>query len=247
MSNIAEVRVMNYGTFTKYKFYIHNVELDLETALKIWKKTYETFPEFHKNIIAVAQSSSYDEFSEMVLKDWNDIPDITVAEAFSQKNLEVRRLYFKAIGTTKLFAELEPVLIDTDIIKNTGIRFKADGTQYAETINDKYELYKIDGDKLFPEETSEWRLDRATIYAVRCWCSTTGREYWIYVPKNIGERKNAIEAIAWTVRLEYPISDVEAVYRQGDVVIAKVKENSVSCNPYNLTGKEYVKLLKFAS
>jgi hypothetical protein len=244
---MAKVRVMKYGTFTKYKFYVQNVELDLETALKIWKKTYESYPEFYKNIIAVSNSSQYDEFGDSVVADWDNIPDISVAEAFSQKNLEVRRLFFKAIGTTKLFAELEPVLVDTNEITQTGVRFNADGTSIETKISDKYELYKIDGAKLFPEETSEWRLERASIYAVRCWCSTTEREYWIYVPKNIGEKNKAIEAIAWTVRLEHEISDVTEIYRQGDVIVAKIKEDSVSCSPYHLTEEQYVKLLKFAS
>ena len=247
MNNITELNITKHKTYSGYRFYVQNVELDLLTALKIWKKTYESYPEFYKNIIAVANSSQYNEFGDSVVADWDNIPDISVAEAFSQKNLEVRRLFFKAIGTTKLFAELEPVLIDIALIKITGIRFKADGTQYAETINDKYELYKIDGAKLFPEETSEWRLERASIYAVRCWCSTTEREYWIYVPKNIGEKNKAIEAIAWTVRLEHEISDVTEIYRQGDVIVAKIKEDSVSCAPYHLTEEQYVKLLKFAS
>jgi len=98
---------------------------------------------------------------------------------------------------------------------------------------------------LFPEESSSWRTANATVYAVRCWCSTTGREYWIYVPRNIGQKGDALEAIAWTVQLT--ITDPEYIYRQGDVILAKYSSTSKECRPYHLTAEQYVKLLKAES
>jgi hypothetical protein len=112
-------------------------------------------------------------------------------------------------------------------------------------IHDKYELYKIKGDKLFPEEKSEWRRANADIYAVRCWCTTTEREYWIYVPRHIGEMKDAIEAIAWTFQLN--IGEPEALYRQGDIIIAEAGPKSKEVRPYHLDKATYLKLLKVQS
>lgn len=112
-------------------------------------------------------------------------------------------------------------------------------------IHDKYELYKIKGDKLFPEEKSEWRRSNADIYAVRCWCTTTAREYWIYVPRNVGEMKDAIEAIAWTFQLN--IGEPVALYRQGDIIIAEAGPDSKEVRPYHLDKATYLKLLKVQS
>ena len=120
-----------------------------------------------------------------------------------------------------------------------------DGNKYVQEIEDKYELYKIQGDKLFPEETSSWRTANATIYAVRCWCTTTGREYWIYVPRHVGEKNDAVEAIAWTAQL--CIDEPEAVYRQGDIFIAKASPKSSTCSLYHLDKAQYLYLLKAQS
>jgi len=226
-------------------FTVENYTVDVIWAAKIWKKTYKDFPEFHAAIIAPAKSSTYDEFGENMLAEWNEIPDITVTEAFSVMNIEVRRLCFKAIGVIELFKTLNPTIVHKDIIDYNNIVTDSLGNQKKVAQVDHYELYKIDGNKLFPEETSLWRTDRATIYAVRCWCTTTNREYWIYVPKAIGEKNDALEAIAWTVIVAH--TDVEYIYRQGDVIIAKLSEQSKSRMPHHLSKDEYVKLLKAAS
>jgi hypothetical protein len=232
----------------KYKdvnFTVENYAVDITWAAKLWKKTYKDFPEFHAAIIAPARTASYDEFGEDMLKEWNDIPDITISEAFSEKNVEIRRLCFKAIGVIELFKALDPELIHKDRIFYDNIITDSIGVQTKIATVDVYELYKIDGNKLFPEETSEWRTDRATIYAVRCWCTTTKREYWIYVPRIVGEKNNALEAIAWTIRLEH--TNPQYLHRQGDVIVTKLSDKSEPCSPRHLSAEEYVNLLKSAS
>ena len=231
--------------YNDVNFTVEKYAVDITWAAKIWKKTYKDFPEFHAAIIAPAKTASYDEFGEDMLKEWNDIPDITISEAFSQNNMEIRRLCFKAIGVIELFKALEPELIHSDNIGYVNLITDSVGNQTKQGTVDNYELYKIDGNKLFPEEKSEFRVKNATIYAVRCWCTTTKREYWIYVPRHIGEKNNALEAIAWTIRISH--TNILYLHRQGDVVIAKLSNKSEPCAPRNLSAKEYIKLLKSAS
>ena len=226
-------------------FTVNNQPVNVEWAARLWKKTYKDFPEFHAAIIAPARTGSYDEFGEDMLAEWNEIPDITISEAFSEKNIEIRRLCFKAIGVIELFKQLEPELVHKDRIDYDNLVTDSSGNQSKVATVDEYELYKIDGNKLFPEEKSEWRAANATIYAVRCWCTTTKREYWIYVPRFVGEKNNAIEAIAWTIRLSH--TNPMYLHRQGDVIIAKLSDKSEPCSPRNLSAEEYVKLLKSAS
>jgi hypothetical protein len=154
-------------------------------------------------------------------------------------------LYFKAIGVAEMFSELQPELVNAQTLEKPGLTWDEKDTPGSVLIRDEYELYKIKGSKLFPEESSSWRQENATVYAVRCWCSTTGREYWIYVPKWIGEKNDAIEAIAWTVQLT--ITDPVYIHRQGDVIIAKASNTSKECNPYHLNASQYKSLLISAS
>lgn len=243
-----KINIRTMENLEKYKdleFHVEGYPTTIEIALKLWKRQYTTFSEFHKNVILPSNSQDFEDFSKEVELVWNDIEDISVTEAFSQKNIEIRRLYFKAIGTTELFKDLKPELIHTDSISKPGKTYTEDGKEVDTMIKDDYELYKIDGARLFPEEKQEWRATRATIYAVRCWCSTTKREYWIYVPRTIGEKNNALNAIAWTVRLEY--SNIKSLYRQGDVFISELTEESEGVPPYHLSSEQYVTLLKAVS
>jgi hypothetical protein len=215
-----------------------------EKAEMIYKKMYENSKEDFRALMD-SQGQTMSQFADYMDSIWDSILDFTVQDAFKEPNLEIRRLYFKAIGIEKIFAELNPKRVDKQALKLRNRQWDVEGNELIVDIDDTYELYKIDGDKLFPEEKSSWRTANATIYAVRCWCTTTGREYWIYVPRHVGEKNDAIEAIAWTARL--CIENPEYIYRQGDIFIAKASEKSVQCNPYNLDKNEYLKLLKAQS
>ena len=213
--------------------------LSHDTAMRIWKTTYADFAEFHRNVI---KFDHMNDFRKHCAEIWEEIVPATVKEAFAEPNLEIRRLLFKAIGVAKIFAELDPVLIDKHTLTIENLRWDEKNVARIEHVEDTYELYRIDGKKLFPEEKSEWKTSRANIYAVRCWCTTTGREYWIYVPREVGEKNDAIEAIAWTLQIN--ISNPEKIYRQGDIIISKAgPESQVLLRPQSLTKDQYLTLL----
>lgn len=231
-------------TKSEKSYYIENIKVDENTALKYWKKVNKTIDSFFETVISNNAHPEMLEFGQYVSDKWDSIPDVTVQEAFEEKNIEVRRLFFRAIGVAEMFKELEPTLIDKQVLEKEGVSW-IDLAEIPVIMRDEYELYEIQGSKLFPEETKSWRVSNATVYAVRCWCSTTGREYWIYVPKWVGDKKDALEAIAWTVQLD--ITNPEYIYRQGDVILAKHSSTSEECKPYHLTKEQYVNLLKAES
>ena len=237
--------MMTEETKSEKNYYIENIKVDENTALKYWKKVNKTIDSFFETVISNNTHPEMLEFGQHVSDKWDSIPDITVQQAFEEKNIEVRRLFFRAIGVAKMFQELEPTLIDKQVLEKEGITWDSDNKEVTTHMRDEYELYEIQGAKLFPEESSSWRTANATVFAVRCWCSTTGREYWIYVPRNIGQKGDALEAIAWTVQLN--ITNPEYIYRQGDVILAKYSASSQECRPYHLEAKDYIKLLKAES
>ena len=236
--------MMTEETTSVKHYYIENIKVDENRALQYWKKVNKTVDAFFDTVITNNAHPEMLEFGKYVSDKWDSIPDITVQEAFEEKNIEVRRLFFRAIGVAEMFKELEPALIDKQVLEKEGVSW-VDNIEVSVAMRDEYELYEIQGHKLFPEETGSWRVANATVYAVRCWCSTTGREYWIYVPKWVGDKKDALEAIAWTVQLD--ITDPEYIYRQGDVILAKHSLTSQACRPYHLNKEQYLKLLKAES
>jgi hypothetical protein len=215
------------------------------SAERFYKKMYAEDKEGMMNMLSIIGPNMM-AFANHLNTIWDEIPELRVTEAFAENNLEIRRLFFKAIGVQNIFAKMNPELIDTQIIKFTNAQWYEDGTpKEPKVIRDKYELYKIEGKKLFPEQANTFRVENATVYAVRCWCTTTEREYWIYVPRWVGEKEDAIEAIAWTAQLN--ISEPEWIYRQGDVFIAKASAKSEFVRPYHLNKDAYLKLLKAQS
>lgn len=221
----------------------------LTEALKLWKAKYETVKHFLRDVIIHPKLQEFGDFVEEI---WETITPVSVREALIENNLERRRNMFQCIGVARLFKELDPVLLDKQTIPKIRLRWNEQNEIYEYRYADTYELYELDSTKLFPVEVDPfptWPTENA--YAVRCWCTTTFREYWIYVPHEVALNKrswektapepDAVRAIAWTIRID--ISHPERIYRQGDIIVVKESEQSKVVTPYHLTKEQYLELM----
>ena len=242
--------------YSKQKYIVNGREgYDLTTALRLWKTKYET--DFRDFVRDVTPHESLFDFRDFVESMWEEIISVTVEEALSQGNAEDRRNYFDAIGVEKLFKQLNPILRDKQVIKKKRTRWDDSNNPYEYEFEDVYELYEMPGEKLFL--TDRWGNKPNPVYAVRCWCTTTNREYWLYVPveaalgslswnkDNQDSKPDAIRAIAWTVRIDVQEENVEKIYRQGDIIVAKikdlVKDTETTFSPYHLSKENYISLM----
>jgi len=234
--------------YDKQKFIVNNqVDFSLTEALRLWKAKYPEFIDFKKDVIT---HSGLEDFGKFVESVWADIQPVTVEEALAIPNTEIRRTYFDCIGVQKLFTELKPKLRDKQVIKKKRANWNEENQENFRIFEDVYELYEIEGKKLF--EKDKWGREPNPVFAVRCWCTTTNREYWLYVNQEAAtgqrwwgdhsEKKfDAIRAIAWTIRLD--ISDPEKIYRQGDIIVAKKSKDSQEVRPYHLNKEQYLNLM----
>jgi hypothetical protein len=227
---------------------------DLTTALRLWKTKYaDDYRDFQKDVII---HESLNDFDQFVQECWEKIEPVTVEDALKVQNAEERRTYFDAIGIEKLFKSLDPKLLDRQVLKKNRTRWDDDFNEYTHTFEDVYELYQIEGSKIY--DIDRWGNLPAPVFAVRCWCTTTNREYWLYVPREaaLGDRwwhgdkgpePDAIRAIAWTVRIDVPEENVEKIYRQGDIIVAKMKDSAKptesTFRPYHLSKEQYLSLM----
>jgi hypothetical protein len=232
-------------------------EFDLTTALRLWKTKYaDDYRDFQKEVIT---HESLNDFDQFVQECWDKIEPVTVEDALKIENAEERRIYFDAIGIEKLFKSLDPKLLDRQVIKKKRAKWDDDNKEYTHEFEDVYELYEIEGNKLF--EKDRWGSSPQPVYAVRCWCTTTNREYWLYVTKEAAlgdkwwwgssdpeeKKADAVRAIAWTVRIDVPEENVERIYRQGDIIVAKIKDEAKmtesTFRPYHLSKEQYLSLM----
>lgn len=236
--------------FDQLKYNVEGQEgFPLSEALRLYKAKYPEFQDFRKDIVKV-ESPHLTAFADFVQEVWDSIQPVSVQEALAQPNNETRRVYFSCIGVQKLFAELDPKRLDRQTIVKERYGWDESNKQVLNKFQDVYELYQIDGRKMF--EADRWGGNAQPVYAVRCWCTTTHREYWIYVPAEAavgkswlseGEigRPDAIRAIAWTIRLD--ITDPQRIYRQGDIIVAEVGPKSKQVSPYHITKEQYLDLM----
>lgn len=234
--------------FSKPTYTVSGVSrFTLTEALQLWKAKYPEFIDFEKDVIT---NPALKEFGEFVQEMWNTISPVTVKNALSEENTERRRVFFDCIGTRTLFTELEPKLLDRQVINKTRIGWNDDNDPLRKEFEDVYELYQIDGSKMFDKD--RFGQEPNPVYAVRCWCTTTNREYWLYVPMEAatGQRwlssgnlpvHDAIRAIAWTIRID--IKNPEVIYRQGDIIVVKMPENPETCSERHITKEEYLNLM----
>ena len=243
------------SSYANYKYTVNNQDgFDLTTALRLWKTKYQDdIRDFFKDVITHDQLQDFGLFVEEC---WSKIEPVTVEEALKVANTEERRTYFDAIGIEKLFKGLDPKLLDKQTIKKSRTRWDDKFEEYTHEFEDVYELYQIEGSKLYTED-KRGQVPQP-IFAVRCWCTTTNREYWLYVPREAalgsswwqGDKTgepDAIRAIAWTVRIDVPEENVEKIYRQGDIIVAKMKDSAkateTTLSPYHLSKENYLSLM----
>ena len=237
--------------YKDYKYTVNGrANYSLTDALRLWKTKFDDYKDFEK---AVITSPALNDFNEFVKSVWEEINPISVEDAFKMDNTEDRRVYFDAIGIERLFKSLDPKLLDRQVIKKTRVRWDDEYTEKEHVFEDVYELYEIESSKLFKKSPDRWR-QMEDIYAVRCWCTTTNREYWLYVTRlaalgNWGDegKPDAIRAIAWTIRVDVPKDSLERIYRQGDIIVVKMKDDAKvtesSYMPYHLNKDQYLSLM----
>jgi hypothetical protein len=221
-------------------------------AVSIWKAQHQTFDKFEHMMRGNYDGTEFNDFFDVVRKAWDDAPALTVKQAFTAPNIEHRRVIFNVMGVDKLMAVLKPELIDSKTITRENLVYDSEGNSQVELLIDTYELYKIDGDRLFEGtgNANRWDRDRS-VYAVKCKDASTDREYWIYVHAEAAKNNDALEAIAWTYQMKSSVY-TNSIYRQGEVIIAKhdgVKEIGKNQwgTTYQLTKEDYLTKIKAQS
>lgn len=222
----------------------HNGEITKEEILKHLKGLYGNKDRFEERFL---QIKFYDKTEEHLRIMWlSDLEDYfrdnfeaaepySYKEAFEIKNATFRAIVFESINIVNMIEELGHELIKTEgqpMVRKTWDK-QGNFTGTVEYTN-VYETHKVYGKKL------DLRND---IYAVKCWCTSTSEEHWIWIDEKY--KDSPLEAIASTFRIhENVIPHIKELKRQGDVMLVEMKEQvDPSGNIRPLTPKEYFGLL----
>jgi len=227
-------------------FIIDNQSFDYDEGCRLAKMKYRQCPDFFpaKDI-------------------WDDIEPLKFSDIAKWENLEKRRIGMLYLGIDALVKEVNPKLLNKTTLKKNTTWINSKGVLESVNFKDTYELYKVDG-KHFTDSRNAWRRTANDCHYVKCFCSSTKREYLIWVDirsiyntkygdgasnfRDIADMEagiDAVDAIAWTITTNLPKEYIEKIIRQGDCVLIKPTEGKRLRleNPRHLTSEEYNEFL----
>jgi len=182
---------------------------------EIKKQTNNTPIEFIPNDLSIFKC---DDALDELLYIYDHVKPYTYEEAFKIENEEFQAMVFGSIDIVEMIKELGHTRIET-----AGKRVKhKDFSPAGEFLGWKeydvvYETHRVNCDKLDLEEDA---------YALRCWCTTTDKEHWLWIEDEY--KDNPLEAVASTMRVHSNIiPHIKEIKRQGDILLIETNSDIV--------------------
>ena len=153
---------------------------------------------------------------DLLVTSYDTAEPYTYAEAFKLESESFKSLVFGCIRVPEMIRELGHHRIATKGRQVRHKQYAPDGTFTGYLEYDViFETHQVDGTKLGVLEP---------IYAVRCWCTTTRDEHWLWIQDEWA--MDPIEAIAHTFQVhENLVPHIKELKRQGDVLLVELTED----------------------
>lgn len=211
----------------------------IEEGIKYLKGIYTNKERFLERYYK-PQYAYNNEFLNILLDDllskYDDAKPYTYSEAFSIKSDEYKSLVFGSIDINEMINNLGHTRINTagKQVKHKQYDTSGNFTGYKEYDN-IYETHEINGEKLGLSEK---------LYAVKCWCTSTNKEHWIWIEDKY--KNDPLEAIASTFRIhENLVPHIKELKRQGDILLVELTNDDIEPEGdiISLTSEQYFSLL----
>ena len=157
-----------------------------------------------------------DKFIKDVIDTYDKVEPFTYVEAFKIEDPQFRATVFGSIDVTEMIETLGAKRIATDG-KHVNQKVYSESGEFLgyHEFDNIYEVHEVSGEKLGLEEN---------LYALKCWCTTTNKEHWLWIEDQY--KDSPLEAVASTFRIhENLIPHIKEIKRQGDVLLVELKED----------------------
>lgn len=175
-------------------------------------------------------------FVEFLIENYENAQPFSFKESFElSETREFQALVFSSINIGEMMGELGATRYKTDGIEVKHRRYDNDGNVIGEEMyHNVYEVWEVNGEKLGINEN---------LYTVKCWCTSTNKEHWLWIEDQFKE--DPLEAIASTFRVhENVIPHIKCLKRHGDILLAEMNEEvTPEGNIVPLSKELYFKLL----
>jgi hypothetical protein len=173
---------------------------------------------------------------------WDYVEPFTYKEAFEIEDNLFKSSVFSSIDIREMINNLGANKIKVegiDLVNKSWNPYKNEFENIPYSVI--YELYQVNGEKLGIRDSSRLSI-------VKCWCTTTDEEHWLWVDSNSFSNDSPLEAIASTCVIYKSMhGHIKHIIRQGDVFIFEMNEDitpSENEETMSLPMSEYFGLLK---
>lgn len=144
---------------------------------------------------------------------YDTVEPFSFEESFKLEGREFQALVFSSINIPQMIEELGATRVKTDGIEVNHRQYDHNGNFLGlKPYHNVYETYEVNGEKLGIE---------GKLCAVKCWCTSTNKEHWLWVDEQyINDPLNAI-ASTFMVH-ENIIPHITAIKRQGDLLLTEL-------------------------
>ncbi len=216
----------------------------LNTLISILKMRHSSFQNFLTREVEREWQSQEPHFEAVLSnleRQWAKPPKYTFEDIFKIQDRNLRRHCFNYIGVSTMMEALEATRIASDGIELNYFKYDLEGNKIPFRKHNIFEVYEADVSKI--SELRRWGQEKQTVYAVKCWCTSTQNEHWLWIEE--AYKNDPLSAIASTFRIhEDVIPHIQCLKRQGDVLVCEMKKEVIpkgSIRP--LTKQEYFNLL----
>jgi hypothetical protein len=168
-------------------------------------------------------------------EDYDLVNPYTYAEAFRINSDLFRAIVFGTIRVPEMIKELghRRVAVAGQPVRHKQFSKAGEFLGYAD-YDVIFETHKVDGHKLGLA---------SPVYAIRCWCTTTENEHWLWIDSQY--KDDPLEAIARTFFVhENLIPFIKELKRQGDILLVELTSDmDPRGNMVSLSKEQYFGLL----
>ena len=157
-----------------------------------------------------------DETMNFLLDHYDEATPFSYAEAFALENQEFQSKVFGVIDIVEMITELGHERLQTagKRVKHKQYTNEGEFTGYRE-YDVVYETHQVNGEKLGLEDN---------VYALRCWCTSTDEEHWLWIEDEY--KDDPLAAVASTCRVHKSVKDqIKEIKRQGDIFLVELNDD----------------------
>lgn len=224
--------------------------MDWKNIIQIYKIKFDTFQAAQHQIKKDFDSNNA--WLEKIKSEWEQTEKFSMAELLRIENPNLRQYIFRLYDNPNELIHSSPKCrLNTAGHKMRYRQIDALGRETTLEKHNVYETYRIALNSehkplcqsLFNQEIDFNYDTDSEVFAVKCWCTTTDKEHWIFIDARYAH--DPLEAIASTFHLHDNILFYcTGIQRQGDILIVEMPEYIEPIgHPRPMTKFEYFRLM----